>query len=1167
MKLHRSIIVSILFLISFSHSTIASHFHGFELWHADIGSNQIELFSRAYFDCTGGSIGPYSSFSLSNAPTPALSFSVVPPHGCVAPMISLPSIVSFDEVTPVCPTTITNCMSNASPIPGAVQVTWKRTVTFPGCPSSEPYIFSNGGCCRSLGITSLDANSLTHQIFHEVYPNQVNSSPVPEPIPIYFCEGNVSHIPMGTIDPDGDSLVYSLDTVYRSTTTVNPLDAAPVGYLPGYSFSAPLGPGYNVNIDSLTGLLTIAPTTGGLVKGVIGVRTEEYRNGVLVGSSMKDLTISMVFCNVNQQPSSLSGPTIHSGGSIDPATGILRYCPGSMVELEFIATDPNPGDTLSFESNLASVFPGATDTVIGTNPAIYRLTWNPALSDTVPRIFNLKVTDPFCPFPFSDATSILLDSDGVCILPQVTGTTCQDSTGSISIDMTGSQGPFSYLWSTGDTTASISGIPVGIYWVEVVDSSNLNTLTDTIFLTANDIILILNTMPSSCDVPSGSVSAVINGGTSPYSYSWSTGDTSAGINGLSAGTYSLLVTDSIGCIQYGLTTLDPPDSCFVEISGTLYQDLNQNCQQDPGEPLLSSVLVDLTPGGMALTDSSGFYQFLVDTGTYQVTVFNQPYFGTNCPTNGYTLSLPSYDDDTTTIDFGVDILSYLDLEVFLFSSVAKWNDTMTYDVSVINYGGIPSPPTIWTIDYQDGLEYAGSDLFPIIVDTAQTLVSWQMNSIPVSVCATYADSWLRLFVDSTQLAIGDTLFATAYTDNQILDSIPSNNTDMIQRIVVAAYDPNDKLVTPAGEGPKGFIPQATEELEYVIRFQNTGNFPATIVVLRDTLSPRLKLNEYRTLGFSHPFDLSIEEDSIMVFTFDNIMLPDSASDPIGSQGYIAFRLGLESMLPVETEITNQAAIYFDANAPIYTNTTVNTIYVQPEVDLVPIGDYCEGDELYAYLTSSGKSPHTWDWSTGDRGNSQTGIDTVNVQGPGWYYVTVTDQFGFKGTDSAFVTVTELPVAAGGWDITQNVGEAQFLDSSLHATTWFWDLGDGTTSSDSTPVHQYNLPDLYTVILTVYNDCGQDTSHITVDLRGSSIDTWGLGAVEIRPNPFSDQTSILLPIPADWELKLHDSAGRIVRNKSFRGEKWILEREELPAGIYLLELQTNQHKTFLKVMIE
>lgn len=1147
-----------LLLLSINNGAFATHVYGVEIWHEDIGNNQIILYERFSLDCTGGSIGPYASFAAANAPNPFL-MGVTVPSGCTTPTFSSYTLVSFSEITPLCPgSSATKCTWNLSPLPGAVQATYRTTVTFFPCFSLSPFTFFLGICCRATALSSL-VNAGATYVQHEVFLKDTNSSPVADVAPLFFCEGITSNIPMNAVDPDGDSLSYHISTPYRSP-------AVPVDYLPGYSATQPLGPGYSVTVDSLTGLLTISPTaTAGLVKGVIAVRIDEYRNGVFLASSYRDLTITIGSCPLGLQSPVLSGPTVLNGGSIGSA-GEIEFCPGAVLELEYTANDPDSLDILLFTSQLATIFPGATDTVFGTNPATYRLSWPTTLADTFPRVFSLTVNDPSCSLPLSDVISSVIVPTGTCLLPQITGTTCQDSTGSISLQATGSPGPFSYLWSTGDTTPTISNIPVGIYWVDVIDSSDFSTLTDTFFLTANNISLSFSTMTSACDSSSGSISVTVGGGIPPYSYQWNTGDTSSTVTGYSSGGFNVLVTDSIGCIQYGVTTLDPPDSCFVEISGVLYQDLNNNCFQDVGEPLLQGILVDLSPGGMALTDSSGTYQFLVDTGTYQVTVFNQPYLGSNCPANGYSLVLPSYDDDTTTIDFGVDITSYLDLEVFLMPSAAKWHDTVQYDISVINYGGITAPPTTWELQYEDGLEYVYAQQFPIAVDTAQNTVTWSINSIPVSVCATFADSWVRFFVDSSEFAIGDLLQASAYTNNIAIDSFPANNIDSVTQTVLAAYDPNDKLVTPAGIGEEGFIPQSAAELEYVIRFQNTGNFPATVVILRDTLSPHLELSQFRILGFSHPFTMAVEEDSILIFTFDNIMLPDSASDPMGSQGYIAFRLGVEVMLPVGTEITNQAAIYFDFNAPIYTNTTLNTIYVQPEVDAVAMGEYCEGDEIYAYLTTSGQPPHSWMWNTGDQSSSQTGIDSLILQEAGWYTVTVTDQFGFSGTDSVFVDVTGIPVADFAFQTSFSSTVVEFSDSSQHAEMWLWDFGDGFTSTDSSPSHDYVFDGLYDVTLIVWNDCGVDTTTVAFEVYTVSIDDWPYAPLEVRPNPFTESTEILLPIFGAWEVTIVDVQGKMVLKDSFTGTSHRLSRDRLAAGIYVLEVSNDRYRQRVKLVV-
>lgn len=1161
MILFRRVFPLVLLFLSSSSSLLATHVYGIEIWHEDLGNNQIILYERLSLDCTSGGIGaPFSSFSAVNAPS-FLQFGVLTPGGCGTPTFSTYTLVSFSEITPLCPNSSpTICTSGSSPIPGAVEVTYRTIVTLPACTSTSPYTFSLYGCCRP-SVSSINTSGLSYAVKHEVYPQSNNSSPVRDVVPLYFCEGKEVHIPMNVIDPDGDVVSYHLDSALEA---LSPLTAVP--YLPGYSATEPLGPGYTVSIDTITGLLKITPTvTAGLVTGVIAIKMNEYQNGSLIGTSYRDLTVTMGNCAPGLQSPVLSGPTILSGGSIGPG-GVIEYCPGSVLEMEFTATDPNAADTLTFLSHLGNVFPGATDTVIGTNPAVYRLTWASTLADTISHIFSLTAQDPSCPFSLTDVISIALLPSGKCLLPQIIGTTCQDSTGSISLTATGSPGPFSYLWNTGDITPTLSNVPVGIYWVDVIDSSDLSTLTDTFYLTANNISLSFGSVPSSCDSSTGSISATVGGGTSPYSYHWSTGDTTAGISGYSSGGFNLLVTDSIGCIQYGVTTLDPPDSCFVEISGVLFQDLNNNCIQDIGEPLLQGILVDLSPGGMGLTDSAGKYQFFVDTGQYQISVFNQPYLGSNCPANGYSLSLSSYEDDTTDIDFGVDITSYLDLEVFLMPSVAKWHDTVQYDIAVINYGGITAPPTTWELHYEDGLEYAYAQNFPTAVDTALNTVSWSINSIPVSVCATFADSWVRFLVDSSEFAIGDLLKASAYTNNIPIDSFPANNIDSITQTVLAAYDPNDKLATPAGLGEEGFIPQSTESLEYVIRFQNTGNFPASVVILRDTLTPHLDLSQFRTLGFSHPFAMSVEEDSILVFTFDNIMLPDSASDPMGSQGYIAFRIGVEAMLPVGTEITNQAAIYFDFNAPIYTNTTLNTIYVQPAVDAVAMGEYCEGDEIYAYLVTSGKAPHSWTWSTGDQSNSQSGIDSVYLQEAGWYTVTVTDQFGFSGTDSVFVDVTGIPVADFAFETSLSSTVVEFSDSSKHAEGRLWDFGDGTTSTDSSPSHDYVFAGIYDVALIVWNDCGADTTTTVFELKTVSINDWPYAPLEVRPNPFTESTEILVPMYGEWGVTVFDVQGKMVLEESFMGTSHRLSRDQLATGIYVLEVDNNRYRQRLKLVV-
>ncbi len=143
--------------------------------------------------------------------------------------------------------------------------------------------------------------------------------------------------------------------------------------------------------------------------------------------------------------------------------------------------------------------------------------------------------------------------------------------------------------------------------------------------------------------------------------------------------------------------------------------------------------------------------------------------------------------------------------------------------------------------------------------------------------------------------------------------------------VIGSYDPNDKTGYPLGYGPKHYIEQGTD-LQYLIRFQNTGTDTAFNIVVRDTINTDvLDLSSIRLGTSSHPYSFSIENDRVMVFRFNQIMLPDSFINEPMSHGYLNFYIQQKPSLPLGTLIENSAAIYFDFNEPVITNTYFHEI--------------------------------------------------------------------------------------------------------------------------------------------------------------------------------------------------------------------------------------------------
>lgn len=166
-------------------------------------------------------------------------------------------------------------------------------------------------------------------------------------------------------------------------------------------------------------------------------------------------------------------------------------------------------------------------------------------------------------------------------------------------------------------------------------------------------------------------------------------------------------------------------------------------------------------------------------------------------------------------------------------------------------------------------------------------------------------------------------FSTGFVNQLPLqNATPASHTLCLPNI--GAYDPNDKQAIPVGYGPEHFI-RAGDPLHYKIRFQNTGTDTAFTVIIRDTLSPQLDMATLRPGPSSHDYKAHIDGERTLVFTFDNILLPDSTTNLDGSQGFVDFFIQTLDSIPPDTRIENSAAIYFDFNEPVITNTVFHTI--------------------------------------------------------------------------------------------------------------------------------------------------------------------------------------------------------------------------------------------------
>lgn len=159
------------------------------------------------------------------------------------------------------------------------------------------------------------------------------------------------------------------------------------------------------------------------------------------------------------------------------------------------------------------------------------------------------------------------EPDSLQIQLQSTPISCHGgNNGSLLAQATGGNGGNSYIWSTGGQGTLINALSAGTYTLLVSDQKSCTTQRSYTFVNPPAIAVSFNANDPLCHGDAtGSIQPLINGAQGPSSYLWSNGTTSKFINGLPAGTYSLSLTDSLGCIGTGNTILQDPPAIVLQL--------------------------------------------------------------------------------------------------------------------------------------------------------------------------------------------------------------------------------------------------------------------------------------------------------------------------------------------------------------------------------------------------------------------------------------------------------------------------------------------------------------------------------------------------------------------------------------------------------------------------
>lgn len=368
------------------------------------------------------------------------------------------------------------------------------------------------------------------------------------------------------------------------------------------------------------------------------------------------------------------------------------------------------------------------------------------------------------------------------------------------------------------------------------------------------------------------------------------------------------VTDTVEFVlgqdcQYGL------------VRGRIFDDKDGNKEWKNGEPLLQNRLVTIEPGPHYVFQEGSFFKKLLPVGEKYKFTFKEDGWASD------TVIVDFSNLDTFNLNDELLIPAFPlrdnDLQVEVSSTRMRPGFEATYYIDVRNnsYSSILAPLELEIDTLLTDLEFTINPSYK-----EKGLIKWSSFYLNGQSTKRFA---VKGKLPADVELLGTEVISVARYDYET-DSYHANNIDTIRTLITGSFDPNDKQVFNDNGKVSKFVSDSTD-LEYLIRFQNTGTDTAFTVKVIDTLSALHDISTFKMVAASHNYSLEIKGENVLVWTFSNILLPDSIVDEPNSHGFIKFTVEQKKGNEWFTEINNKAYIYFDFNPPVITNETSVTV--------------------------------------------------------------------------------------------------------------------------------------------------------------------------------------------------------------------------------------------------
>lgn len=243
---------------------------------------------------------------------------------------------------------------------------------------------------------------------------------------------------------------------------------------------------------------------------------------------------------------------------------------GCAIDTSFSITQPSALSLTMNSTNetCSGLCNGTAEISVAGATSPYSYSWSnnstsPLVTGLCPGTYFVTVTDANnC----LKADTVIVDAANFqAVLTGADNSSCQNCNGSATASPGGGLSPYSYLWSDSSVTPSITGLCAGTYTVTVTDFTGCDTAASVLVNDPSNMELLLaDSVNILCNgLCTGEASTVVSGGTGPFSYLWSNGQTTSSVSGLCAGTFLLTVTDANECKRFLSVDISEPPQLLI----------------------------------------------------------------------------------------------------------------------------------------------------------------------------------------------------------------------------------------------------------------------------------------------------------------------------------------------------------------------------------------------------------------------------------------------------------------------------------------------------------------------------------------------------------------------------------------------------------------------------